>query len=871
MEKTYSPTQVESKWYDHWESQGFFHSEPNEKEPYTIVIPPPNVTGVLHMGHMLNNTIQDALIRRARMKGYNACWVPGTDHASIATEAKVVNLLKEKGLTKADITREEFLEHAFEWKDKYGGIILSQLRKLGASCDWKRTRFTMEESLSRAVIKVFVDLHKKGKIYRAYRISHWDPVAKTSLSDQEVIYKEKESKLYHVRYQIEGTEDYVTIATTRPETILGDTAVCFHPEDERYLKYKGKKAIVPMVNRPVPLIYDEYVDMEFGTGALKVTPAHDINDFELGKKHDLQVIDILNDDGSLSEKAEFYIGEDRFKARKLIVKDLEEKGHLVKIDSINNKLGYSERTNAVVEPKLTKQWWMDMKATAKPAFDAVMEDTVEFFPKHYKNLYRHWMENIRDWCVSRQLWWGQQIPAFYINGDDENYIVAETKEEALALAKEKMGDDSLTLDNLTQDPDVVDTWFSSWLWPISVFDGFETREELDYYYPTTVLVTGWDIIFLWVARMVMAGYEWEGKRPFKDVYFTGMVRDPKGRKMSKSLGNSPDPLQLIADYGADGVRLGLLSSAPAGGDILFDTKLCEMGRNFSNKIWNALRLVKGWEVKEGANPDNQPAIDWFESKFNQTNAQLEGWYKGYHLSEIVKIIYSLIWNDFCSSYLEMIKPEYGQAIDQTTFDRTISFFEDLMKLLHPFMPFITEEVYHQLKERSEADCICVADYPEIGAINERALKKGETVRELLTKLRDVRNKNGLKQREPLKVHVRAIDPTLFDGFESIITKKAFLESFSFTQEEVENAVSFRIDKDTFFVEMAGMVDVEKEKERLQTELKYNLGFKNSVMKKLGNERFVNNAPAAVVDKERKKLADAEDKIRLIEEHLARLN
>ncbi len=871
MDTKYNPSNIESKWYDYWMEKDFFHSVPDEREAYTIVIPPPNVTGVLHMGHMLNNTIQDVLIRRARMQGYNACWVPGTDHASIATEAKVVKMLAAQGIKKSDITREEFLKYAFEWKDKYGGIILKQLRTLGASCDWKRTRFTMEPKLSDAVIKVFVDLYHKGQIYRDFRMCNWDPAAKTALSDQEVIHREEKSKLYHVRYQVEGSDEYVTIATTRPETILGDTAVCFHPEDERYQAFKGKRVIVPMVNRSIPLIYDEYVTMEFGTGALKVTPAHDTNDFALGQKHNLEIIDIFNDDGTLNEKAELFVGIDRFEARKLAVAELEKLEALVKVEEIDNKVGYSERTDAVVEPKLKQQWWMDMSHVTPKALSSVMEDEIKFYPKKYKNVYRHWLENIKDWCISRQLWWGQRIPVYYINGDQENYVVAETAEEALKMAQEKTGNASLTAANLEQDPDVVDTWFSSWLWPISVFDGFETKEEVDYYYPTSVLVTGWDIIFFWVARMVMAGYEWRQERPFEAVYFTGMVRDPQRRKMSKSLGNSPDPEDLIRDYGADGVRLGLLLSSPAGGDLLFEDKLCEQGRNFSNKIWNALRLVKGWEVTEGTNENNLPTIAWFESKFNQTLVEVEEMYKSYRLSEIVKTLYSFIWNDFFSAYLELIKPDYQKPIDQHTYNCTLQFFEDAMKLLHPFMPFITEEVYHLLKDRAEGDCIMVSDYPKGGTVNKEALVQGDTALELWTKIRDVRNQNQLKQRDPLTMFAQVGDESLHTAFMPTLKKKAFLESFEFTKEDIANATSFRVGKDTFYIQLEGLVDMEKEKERMETELKYLNGLKAKVLGKLNNERFVNNAPAAVVEKERKKLADTEEKIKVLEDSLGRLN
>ncbi len=869
MQTKYNPQDVEEKWYEYWEKHELFKSVPDDREPYTIVIPPPNVTGVLHMGHMLNNTIQDLLIRRARMKGYNACWVPGSDHASIATEAKVVKMLKEKGISKHDIGREEFLKHAWEWTDKYGGIIFKQLRKLGVSCDWSRTRFTLEEKLSEAVVKVFVDLYRKGKIYRANRIGHWDVAAQTALSDQEVIYKDVNAKLYHVRYKIEGTEgEWITVATTRPETIMGDTAVCFNPEDERYQHLKGKNVIVPLINRAIPVIFDEYVDMEFGTGGLKITPAHDANDFAIGKKHSLPIIDVLNPDGTMSKAAQLYIGEGRDKARKLIAKDLEAAGNLVKVEDLPHKVGFSERTNVVVEPRITPQWYMRMEETAKPALEAVMNDTIRFFPPKYKNTYRHWMENIRDWCISRQLWWGQRIPIYYL--EDGSHFCAETAEEALELAKKETGNANLTAADLRQDPDVVDTWFSSWLWPISVFDGFEHRKEVDYYYPTSVLVTGWDILFLWVARMAMAGYEWEGQYPFKDVYYTGMVRDEKGRKMSKSLGNSPDPLGLIADYGADGVRVGLLMSSPAGGDLLFDNKLCEQGRNFSNKIWNALRLVKQWEVKEGTNEDIQPVVAWFESRFNQVVAETEKQYATYSISEALKNIYSFVWNDFFSVFLEMAKPEYQQPIDRYTYDKTIELFEKCIKLLHPFMPFLTEEVYHLLKERADGDSICVAKYPEILDFDQAAIDKGEALKELLTKLRDLRNGQQLKKRELLQVKVKTSNPDLFEGIVPLLKRKAFLESFEFTNEDVSGAVSFRIGKDTFFVPLGDKVDLEEERKKIQKELDYLSGLKVKLNKKLGNERFVNNAPAVVVDKEKKKLADTEAKIAVLEEQLGNL-
>ena len=889
MKKKYNPQDVEEKWYEHWRKEAFFRSVPDERTPYTIVIPPPNVTGVLHMGHMLNNTIQDVLIRKARMQGFNACWVPGTDHASIATEAKVVKMLRGKGIKKATLSRDEFMKYAWEWKEKYGGIILKQLEKLGCSCDWERTSFTMDKERYASVIKVFVDLYKKGKIYRGLRMTNWDPSAQTVLSNEEVIHTNEKSKLYHLRYKIEGTEnEYVTIATTRPETILGDTAIAVNPKDERYIHLQGKKAIVPLIGRAVPIIFDRYVDMEFGTGALKVTPAHDMNDYEIGQRHKLEVVDIFNANGTLSEAAQLYIGKDRFAVRKLIVPDLEAAGNLVKIEDYDNTVGRSERTNAVIEPRLTEQWFLDMKPFAKSALDAVKNDEVTFYPKHFFNMYNNWLteENVRDWCISRQLWWGQRVPAWYYK---DEIFVAETAEEALALAQEKTGNADLTINDLRQDEDALDTWFSSWLWPISVFNGFETQEELAYYYPTNVLVTGWDIMFFWVARMVMAGYEWSeellgkefveknGKQPFHDVFFTGMIRDQKGRKMSKSLGNSPDALSLIDNYGADGVRFGVLSSASAGNDIIFDapvdkngkvkneSKLCEQGRNFCNKIWNALRLIKGWEVKAGKNDDNEAVIAWFDNKLSQVLTQNEQLFKQYRLADVTMNLYTFIWNDFFSTYLELIKPDYQKPIDEHTYHATINFFEQLMKALHPFMPFVTEEAYHQLKERTDDDCICVSSYPTAKEIDELSITKGELAKEIMTNIRNVRSKNSLKQREPLAFFVKTAEKHLFTAFEPVLVKKAFLESFSYTQNDVPNSVSFLAGQHTFFCELKQNVNVAEEIERLEAELEYHKGFANKVNKKLQNERFVNNAPAAVVDRERKKLADAEAKM----SHLAK--
>ena len=899
----YTPQEVEGKWYDHWMKENYFHSVPDEREAFTIVIPPPNVTGVLHMGHMLNNTIQDILIRKARLEGKNACWVPGTDHASIATEAKVVKLLREQGIKKSDIGRDAFLEHAFDWKDKYGGIILDQLKRLGASCDWERTRFTMEEKLSKAVIQVFVDLYNKGKIYRGLRMTNWDPEALTVLSNEEVIYKDEQSNLYHVRYQIEGSEEYLTIATTRPETILGDTAIAVHPEDERYTHLQGKKAIVPMVNRSIPIIFDKYVDMEFGTGALKVTPAHDMNDNEIGERHGLEVIDVFNANGTMSEAAGFYVGMDRFAVRKQIAKDLKELGSIVEIEAYKNKVGRSERTDAVVEPRLTEQWFLSMGDFAKTALDAVSSDEVTFYPEHFWNMYNNWLneDNVKDWCISRQLWWGQRIPAYYI---EDHVIVKETAEEALAEAKQLTGRSDLTLDDLTQDEDVVDTWFSSWLWPISVFDGFETQEELKYYYPTNVLVTGWDIMFFWVARMVMAGYEWseellgtdfikeKGRQPFNDVFFTGMVRDNKRRKMSKSLGNSPDALSLIDTYGADGVRFGMLSSSAAGNDIVFDapfdpetkqalneSKLCEQGRNFCNKMWNALRLIKGLELTdEAASPAdtaiNQLAYDWMMNKYHALIKDLDKNYNEYRLSDALMSLYSFIWGDFCSWYLEMVKPEYGQPIDQKTYQQAIDIYEKLMTLLHPFMPFVTEEIWHGLKDRASGDDCVISAYPSAADSDGELIKTVEIAKEVVSKVREARNKNGLKAKELLKLYVEASDTSkaLFQnsGLVDMIKKMAFLESLELTDTEPENAVDFLARTDKYFLVINKAIDVEGELKKLQEELEYAQGFVKILEKKLSNERFVNNAPEQVVANERKKLADNLEKIRLIEESLNRL-
>ena len=865
----YDPSEVEGKWYKVWQDEGFFSSKPNpDKEAFSIVIPPPNVTGVLHMGHMLNNTIQDVLVRKARMEGKEACWVPGTDHASIATEAKVVNMLKERGIDKKDISREEFLDYAWEWKDKYGGIILNQLKKIGASCDWDRERFTMEADLSDAVSNVFVKLYEKGLIYRGVRMVNWDPEGKTALSDDEVIHKPLQSKLYYVRYQVEGTEEYLSIATTRPETILGDTAVCVNPNDPRFSHLKGKRVIVPLVNRSVPIIEDDYVDMEFGTGCLKITPAHDINDYEIGLRHKLESIDVIADNGSISEAGQFFVGEDRFIARKKIAKKLKELGQLEKEEDYENNVGFSERTNAVIEPKLSTQWFLKMEEMAKPALDVVMNDEVKLHPAKFKNTYRSWMENVRDWCISRQLWWGQRIPAYYLpNGE---IVVANSVEEALEKAQAK--DSSLTTQDLKQDEDVLDTWFSSWLWPLSVFDAFKNpgNEEVKYYYPTNDLVTGPDILFFWVARMIMAGLEFDNQVPFKNVYLTGIVRDKQRRKMSKSLGNSPDPLDLIKQFGADGVRSGLLFSAAAGNDLLFDEKLCEQGRNFSNKIWNAFRLIKGWEVdKKLDHRGNDTAIHWFESKYNSVLVEVEDHFSKFRISDALMSIYKLVWDDFCSWYLEMVKPEFGKPIDEITYHATIGFFERLIKLLHPFMPFITEELWHEVKQRAERECLIVAQWPESKEFDEALLSQASDAFDVVSHIRNIRNQKQISPKEVLSLSIKS-GPCRYESFENIIKKLANLSEINYVEEKVDGAVSFVVKADEFFVPISGSIDLEKEKEELEKELKYTQGFLNSVKKKLSNERFVSNAPAQVVEMENRKATDAEAKIQTLLESLKNL-
>ena len=884
----YSPQEVEGKWYEHWMDKNYFHSTPDEREPYTIVIPPPNVTGVLHMGHMMNNTIQDILIRRARMQGKNACWVPGTDHASIATEAKVVNKLAQQGIKKTDIGREEFLKHAWDWTHEHGGIILKQLRRLGCSCDWERTSFTMDDIRSKSVIRDFVDLYNKGLIYRGVRMVNWDPKALTALSDEEVIFKDEHSKLFYLRYYLhedDGTgatgaegevihtdeqgRRYAVVATTRPETIMGDTAMCINPADPKNQWLRGKKVVVPLVNRVIPVIEDDYVDIEFGTGCLKVTPAHDVNDYMLGEKHNLQSIIIFNDDATLSEAAGMYIGMSREDCRKQIIIDMKEAGLLEKIEDYNNKVGYSERTNVPIEPKLSMQWFLKMEHLADIALKPVLNGDIKFYPAKYVNLYRHWLENIKDWCISRQLWWGHQIPAYYL--PEGGFVVAETPEEALKLAIEKTGNKNLTLKDLRQDDDALDTWFSSWLWPLSLFNGIldPDNAEFKYYYPTNDLITAPDIIFFWVARMIMAGEEYQGAVPFKNVYFTGIVRDKLGRKMSKSLGNSPDPIELIDKFGADGVRMGMMLSAPAGNDILFDEALCEQGRNFCNKIWNALRLVKGWNVDENAaQPEAaKMAVKWFEARFNQVLAETNDNIDKYRLSDALMGIYKLTWDDFCSWYLEMVKAPQGQGIDPVTYAATIKFFENLMLLLHPFMPFITEEIWHAIAERKEGDDIIIAQQPKLQAVDEQILKQFEFTQEVINNVRKVRSDKNIAFRDAIQLVVKG---TANKDFDCVIAKLCNVSEISYVADAPAGAFGFIVGSTEFFVPLTGSVDVEAEIKKLEEELKYAQGFLKSVEAKLSNERFVSGAPAAVVDKERKKKADAEAKIAVIEQQLAGL-
>ena len=868
--KTYNPQEAEAKWYPYWMKNNFFASKPDKtKKPYTIVIPPPNVTGVLHMGHMLNNTIQDVLIRRARMLGYNACWVPGTDHASIATEAKVVALLKEKGIKKTDLSREDFLKHAWEWKEKYGGIILEQLKHLGASCDWDRTKFTMQDELSDAVLDVFIDLHKKGHIYRGVRMVNWDPQGLTAVSDEEVIHKEKDSQLVYINYKIKDSSEFVTIATTRPETIMADTAVCVHPEDERYQHLKGKFAVIPLINKEVPIIFDDYIDKEFGTGALKVTPAHDINDYNLGIKHKLPVIDGLTADGKISEAAQIYIGMDRFACRKQIIKDLQEQGFVTKIETIKNKVGHSERTDAVIEPRLSMQWFLKMDKISKPALDAVMGGDVKLIPEKFINTYKHWMENVHDWCISRQLWWGQRIPAWY--DGQGNTVVCKTKEEAITLLK---------TDIVKQDEDVLDTWFSSWLWPLTVFDpniiknGWDqANEDLKYYYPTNDLVTAPEILFFWVARMIIAGKEYTGQKPFTNVYLTGIVRDKQGRKMSKSLGNSPDPLELIKKHGADGVRVGMLLSSPAGNDLLFDESYCEQGRNFANKVWNAFRLIKGFEVGDVKQTEAQSsAITWFEHKLSEQIEVINDHYSKYRMSDALMATYKLVWDDFCAWYLEAIKPDFidgkAQPIDKNTYDSTIYYLEKLLAIMHPWMPFITEEIWHLIKERDTKDCCILAKWPEKTAQDLKKLEEFEINKELIATIRNVRAQKQISPKEKLTLLTKAGSETSI--FDSVTIKLANLEEIKTTSDKIDNAFSFVIKNKEFFIPLSANLNIEEERGRLLKEIDYNKGFLKSVQVKLANEKFVNNAKPELVELERKKEADALGKIKTLEAQLSSL-
>jgi len=869
----YSPKEIENKWYDYWMKNNYFHSTPNEKEPYTIVIPPPNVTGVLHMGHMLNNTIQDVLIRRARLKGFNACWVPGTDHASIATEAKVVAKLKEQGIQKADLTREEFLKHAWEWTDEHGGIILEQLKKLGASCDWERTKFTMDEDLSESVIKVFIDLFKKGMIYRGYRMVNWDPSAKTTLSDEEVIYEEKAGNLYYLKYKVEGHNDFLTIATTRPETIFGDTAICINPNDPRFSHLKGKKAIVPIANRVIPIIEDDYVDIEFGTGCLKVTPAHDPNDKLLGEKHQLEVVDIFNDDATLNSFGLHYEGKDRFVVRKEITKELENSGSLVKIESYIHKVGTSERTKEVIEPKISAQWFLKMDTIVKPALKAVLEDEeIHFFPKHYNNTYRHWLENIRDWNISRQLWWGHRIPAYFYGDGVNDFVVASTMDEAVSLASEIVGK-KLTESDITQDPDALDTWFSSWLWPISVFDGIRRpdNKDINYYYPTNDLVTGPDIIFFWVARMIFAGYEFRNEKPFTNVYFTGIVRDKQGRKMSKSLGNSPDPIELIENFGADGVRVGMLLCSAAGNDLLFDEDLVAQGRNFSNKIWNSYRLIKGWELSKTIEQPKSAkvAIEWYQAKFQLALGELEKSFEQYRISEALMITYKLIWDDFSSWFLEMVKPEYQQPIDAKTYQSVVNFLEDNLKILHPFMPFLSEEIWQDIKKRTPEEALIIAEYPKSKSINEDLVNDFKFASEVISGIRTIRKDRNIAFKYTIDLMV-INNENATNYFDTVIEKLGNISSLTYVSEKVEGALSYRVKSNEYFIPMEADINVEEEKVKLLEELKYTEGFLQSVQKKLSNERFINSAPEQVIANERNKEADALAKIETIKASLASL-
>ncbi|MDE3236882.1 MAG: valine--tRNA ligase [Bacteroidota bacterium] len=871
LSKNFEPQSIDAKWYEHWLNKGYFNSTPDEREPYTIVIPPPNVTGVLHMGHCLNNTIQDILIRRARMQGKNACWVPGTDHASIATEAKVVGMLRERGIAKSSLSREEFLQYAWEWKDKYGGIILQQLKKLGCSLDWNRTSFTMDEDYYKSVISVFIDLYKKGYIYRGKRMINWDVKAKTALSDEEVIRKETNQKLFHLRYAIDGADgEHIIIATVRPETIMGDTAICVHPDDERYKHLHGKFAIVPIIGRRIPIITDEYVTMDFGTGALKVTPAHDMNDYQLGQKHKLEVVDILNDDGTLSEEAQIFVGEERFEARKKIAIELEAKGYLVKTEDYTSEVGYSERTDVVVEPRLSLQWWVSMKKISEPALKAVMDEAISFFPPKFKNLYNHWMSNIKDWCISRQLWWGHRIPAWY----DEQGNVYVAANEAEALEQVKSQRQSTEGIQLTQDEDCLDTWFSSWLWPFEVFKGLSNpgNPEVKYYYPTNTLVTAPEIIFFWVARMIMAGFEYMGEKPFSEVYFTGIVRDKQGRKMSKSLGNSPDLLALIDKYGADAVRFGIMISSPAGNDLLWDESSNEQGRNFNNKLWNALKLVKMWEGRQAATKNEQAdvsfATTWFENRLNQAKSEVDALMKQFRLSEALKTIYSLIWDDFCSWYLEWVKPGFEQPIDAAVYDKAVAFFEELMLLLHPFMPFITEEIYHHL--RTQETDLCIQQVAATAAYSNEILEQGRLLQQVITAIREARIKNQIKPKDDVILHIQTEQTAAYQSIRTILAKQVNASTINIVTEAVAKTIVVAVERDKFYVESEKQLDTSSLKDELLKDLEYQKGFLQSVLKKLGNERFVQNAKPEVVAIERKKQADAEARIKTIEESLASL-
>lgn len=874
ISQTYDIQQVEQKWYDYWMKNGYFHSEVDNRTPYTIVIPPPNVTGVLHMGHMLNNTIQDVLIRRARLKGFNACWVPGTDHASIATEAKVVAKLKTEGIDKNDLTREEFLGHAWEWTHKHGGIILEQLKKLGASCDWERTKFTMDENMSASVIKVFVDLYEKGKIYRGYRMVNWDPQAKTTLSDEEVVYQERQGFLYYFKYRIDGSHETLTIATTRPETILGDTAICINPNDKRFAHLKGKKAVVPIIDRVIPIIEDEYVDMEFGTGCLKVTPAHDENDKVLGDKHNLEVIDIFNDDATLNSFGLHFEGMDRFEVRKQIVKELDSLGILVKSESHINKIGTSERTGAVIEPRLSDQWFLKMKELAQPALDAVIEKEVNLVPDKFINTYRHWMENVRDWNISRQLIWGQQIPAYYYGDGKEDFVVAETREEALRKANQKSGNTSLDLYSLEQDKDALDTWFSSWLWPISVFNGIlePENEEIKYYYPTNDLVTAPEILFFWVARMIIAGYEYRGGKPFTNVYLTGIVRDKQRRKMSKSLGNSPDPLDLINKYGADGVRVGMLLSSPAGNDLMFDEELCKQGSGFINKIWNSFKLIRSWEIdaSKEQNPSSGVAVDWYRAKFQKSLGEIEDHFSKYRISDALMSTYKLVWDDYCSWLLEIVKPPFGEAIDRKTYNEVVSILEENLKILHPFVPFVSEEIWQQLKPRTPEQALIVSRWPEFEKTDQKIVEEFSFASEVISGIRSIRKSRNISFKEELNLDVLENEKASV-RFNDVIKKLGNISNINYVEKQVEGALSFRVKSNEYFIPIEGAIDMEAEKRKISEELEYTIGFLKSVEKKLSNERFVNNAPQQVVEIEKAKQADALAKIEVLKNSLANLN